>query len=55
MDIKITKGRFSNLLSYDFIKIILAIVAAVMVWVLLFTTCATRATVGEQFYFVTFG
>ena len=55
MDIKITKSRFSNLLSYDFIKIILAIVAAVMVWVLLFTTCATRATVGEQFYFVTFG
>ncbi len=54
MDIKITKGRFSNLIAYDLVKIVLAIVAAVFVWVLLFTTCATRATVGEQFYLVVF-
>lgn len=54
MDIKITKKRFGNLISYDLIKIIIAIVAAIAVWVLLFTTCATRATVGEQFYFVIF-
>lgn len=54
MDVKITKKRFVNLIGYDLVKIILAIVAAVVVWVLLFTTCATRATVGEQFYFVMF-
>ncbi len=54
MDVKITKKRFSNLIAYDFVKIIIAIAAAIAVWVLLFTTCATRATVGEQFYFVIF-
>ena len=48
MDVKITKGRLVNLISYDFLKIILSILAGIMVWVLLFTTCATRATVGEQ-------
>lgn len=54
MDVKITKKRFSNLIAYDLVKIIIAIGAAIAVWVLLFTTCATRATVGEQFYFVIF-
>lgn len=49
MDVKITKGRLVNLISYDVLKIVLSILAGVMVWVLLFTTCATRATVGEQF------
>lgn len=49
MDVKITKGRLVNLISYDFLKIILSVLAGIMVWVLLFTTCATRATVGEQF------
>ncbi len=49
MDVKITKGRLVNLISYDALKIVLSILAGVMVWVLLFTTCATRATVGEQF------
>lgn len=55
MDIKITKARFSNLIAYDLVKVIASIFVAIMVWVLLFTTCATRATVGEQFAFVTFG
>ena len=54
MDVKITKGRLTNLIAYDLVKIIIAIIAAVMVWVLLFTTCATRATVGEQFDFIVF-
>ena len=54
MDVKITKKRFSNLIAYDLVKIIIVIGAAIAVWVLLFTTCATRATVGEQFYFVIF-
>lgn len=54
MDVKITKGRLTNLIAYDLVKIIIAIIAAVMVWVLLFTTCATRATVGEQFDLIVF-
>ena len=54
MDVKITKGRFTNLIAYDLVKIIISIIAAVMVWVLLFTMCATRATVGEQFDFIVF-
>lgn len=49
MDVKITKGRLVNLISYDVLKIVVSILAGIMVWVLLFTTCATRATVGEQF------
>lgn len=54
MDVKITKGRFTNLIAYDLVKIIISIIAAVMVWVLLFTMCATRATTGEQFDFIVF-
>ncbi len=49
MDVKITKARLWNLISYDFIKIVATIAAIVMAWVLIFTTCATRATVGETF------
>ena len=54
MDVKITKGRFANLIAYDLVKIIISIIAAIMVWVLLFTMCATRATVGEQFDLIVF-
>lgn len=54
MDVKITKGRFANLIAYDLVKIIISIIAAIMVWVLLFTMCATRATVGEQFGLIVF-
>ena len=49
MDIKIQRDRLKNLLSYDWLKIILSIVAGVVVWSLLFTTLGTRATVGEEF------
>ncbi len=52
MDVKITKKRLLNLISYDWIKIAAFSLAFIFLWVLLFTTCATRATVGEQFYFV---
>ena len=52
MDIKVTGNRLKNLLSYEWVKIIVSIVAGVVVWSLLFTTLATRATVGEQFVFV---
>ncbi len=52
MDIKITGNRFKNLLSYEWVKILISIVAGIVVWSLLFTTLATRATIGEQFVFV---
>ena len=54
MDIKITKKRLSNLISYDFLKIILACVAVIVVWSLLFTTLGTIITEGQQFYPVVF-
>lgn len=46
MDARITKTRLSNLLSYDWLKIIGAIAAAVLLICVLFTTIATRA--GEE-------
>lgn len=49
MDAKITKSRLGLLLSYDWIKIIGICVAAVLLWTLLFTTLATRATSGQIF------
>lgn len=55
MDVKVTKKRFLNLVAYDWIKIVALSVAIVFVWILLFTTCATRATDGQQFYFVLYG
>ena len=51
MDIKVNGSRIKNLLNYDWIKIILSIVAGVVVWTLLFTTLGTRLTVGEHFTF----
>ena len=54
MDIKITGARFKNLLSYEWVKIIVGIIVGIVVWSLLFTTLGTRITVGEQFYFVTY-
>lgn len=49
MDAKITKKRLGLLLSYDWIKIIGICVAAVLVWSLLFTTMATRPSMGQSF------
>lgn len=54
MDVKITGKRLKNTLSYDWIKIIAFSLAAILVWTLAFTTGATRATEGQQFYFVVF-
>lgn len=42
MDAKITKDRLSNLLSYDWLKIIAAILGAVCLLAVLFTTARTR-------------
>lgn len=55
MDVKITKKRFFNLIAYDWIKIVAFSVAIILLWTLLFTTCATRATDGQQFHFAVYG
>ncbi|MBQ8374552.1 MAG: hypothetical protein IJX98_03125 [Clostridia bacterium] len=49
MDAKINKNRLGHLLSYDWVKIIGVIVAAILVWSLIFTMTATRIT-GSQSY-----
>lgn len=49
MDAKITKTRLSRMLSYDWLKIIIAAVAAIIVWMLIFTMTATRITSAQQF------
>lgn len=54
MDLKITKKRLGNMLSYDWLKILIVVIAAIFVWSLLFTTTATRCTDGENFYLVVY-
>ncbi|MBQ7373790.1 MAG: hypothetical protein IJW64_04420 [Clostridia bacterium] len=54
MDIKVNGNRLKNMLSYDWVKIVVAIVAGIVVWVLLFTMLATRSTVGEEFVFMVY-
>ena len=54
MDAKITKKRLSYLLSYDWIKIVLTIVAAIIVWSLVFTMTATRITNTQRFVVVNY-
>lgn len=49
MDAKITKTRLGRMLSYDWIKIVAIIAAAIFVWVFVFTATATRITPAQQF------
>lgn len=49
MDARITKSRLSNLLSYDWLKIILAIAAAVFAICVFFTTVQTRPRENQVF------
>ena len=49
MDAKITKKRLAHMLSYDWVKVIAVIVAAIIVWSLIFTTTATRITNTQRF------
>lgn len=49
MDAKITKKRLGHLLSYDWIKMLLAVVLAIVVWSLAFTMSATRITNTQRF------
>ena len=49
MDAKITKSRLNHLLSYDWLKIIGAAAAVIVVWSLVFTMTATRLKPSQQF------
>ena len=49
MDAKITKKRLSEMLQYDWIKILGVIVAAIIVWELIFTMTAVRVSNGQNF------
>ena len=48
MDARITKQRLANLISYDWLKILVTIAAFVLVLVVLFTTTATRPAKEQQ-------
>lgn len=49
MDAKITKKRLNEMLAYDWVKILLGIVGAIVVWSLIFTMTATKITPSQQF------
>lgn len=53
MDNRITKKRLSDFLSYDWIIMIIAAVAAIVVWELIYSMSATRLSVGQQFKYYT--
>lgn len=50
MDARITKQRLGNLLSYDWLKILAAIAAAVVALCVFFTTVKTRPREGQVYY-----
>jgi len=54
MDAKITKERLSRMLSYDWLKIVGIIVAAIVFWSLIFTMTSTRITPAQQFTVVNY-
>ena len=49
MDAKITKQRLANMLSYDWLKILLAIVFSVAALCIFFTTVRTRPTAAQHY------
>lgn len=55
MDARITKQRLSNLLSYDWLKIIATIAAAVAMLVVLFTIIRTSPTIAQQYVVFSWG
>lgn len=50
MDARITKPRLSNLISYDWLKIIATTVAAIFVGVIVLTMAGTRPTTAQEQY-----
>ena len=49
MDNKITKKRFADFLSYDWIFITIIILVAIFVWEVIFTFASVKPTVGQKF------
>lgn len=49
MDAKITKQRLSNLLAYDWLKMLAVIIVAVFALILIFTMTATNPTTAQTF------
>lgn len=49
MDNKITRTRFSDFFSYEWIRIIIFSIVAIFVWELIFTVSGVRLTTGQQF------
>ena len=49
MDNRITKKRLSDFLAYEWILMLVAIIAGIIVMELVFTVSATRLTTGQQF------
>lgn len=52
MDARITKSRIQNTLSYDWIKILVTIAAAVFVWVTFLSIVSTKPAYQQQMYFI---
>lgn len=55
MNSRITKKRLFDNLAYDWIKIIILVIAVVLVWELAFTIGSPRATVGQQYELLVYG
>ena len=49
MDNRFTKKRVANMLSYDWLKMVVIVLVIIFVWVLAFTIGAPRATTGQTF------
>ena len=49
MDAKITKSRLAHYLSYEWVKIVAIIIAAVVLWTIIFTTAETRLTLAQEY------
>lgn len=55
MDARITKQRLANYLSYDWLKMLAAVAAAVALVVVLFLMVSTRVTVAQQYLVYSYG
>lgn len=49
MDNKITKTRLSNFLAYEWIMVIIAAIAAIVLWEFVYGIVSVKPTVGQQF------
>lgn len=52
MDARITKSRLSNFISYEWLKIAVTAVAAIIFWLIVLATAQTRPGVGGRFLFI---